>query len=200
MSMTIDKSKFLKAIFDIGPHEEYLPLAYRIDKEGLIYYEDPYIVIRLHDIADIWASWLAFGKTFHFGTYEWKARLVEPVMDATIILGVLEKRHGWADEGIIALKHAGSDHKYYFVTSSEAKGGTGNETTEITAIDFTVEHTFKIEWTSTYVKFYIDDVLKATHTTKVPQDPMQLFAEVATIGAPGVEPECHFKNKSFKEI
>jgi len=200
MSMEIDKSKFLKAIHDISPYEEYLPLAFRVDLDGLIYYEDPYIVIRMHNTASKVASWLAFGKTFSFGTYEWKGRMVEPVTDATIYLGILEKRHGWADEGLIALLHDGSDHKYYFKTSNEVKGGAGSESTEIIGIDFTVEKTFKIEWTSTFVKFYIDDVLKATHNTKVPQDPMQIFSEVITIGAPGVEPECQFKNKSFKEI
>lgn len=183
-----------------SPHEKYLPLAFRTDVVGLIYYEDPYIVIRLHDIASKIASWLAFGKTFSFGTYEWKAKMVNPVTDSTIYLGILEKRHGWSDEGLIALYHDGSDHKYYFKTTNEVKGGAGNETTEILAIDFTVEHTFKIEWTTTFVKFYIDDVLKATHTTKVPQDPMQLFAEVITIGAPGNEPESHFRAGSFREL
>lgn len=184
----------------ISPYEKYLPLMFRVDEQGLIYYEDPYLVIRVHAVTDHFVSWLAFGKTFHFGTYEWKAKAVNDIAKAIIYLGILEKRHGWADEGIISIYWNGTN--WVFATSNEAKGGAGSETTNIAGIDFTVEHTFKIEWTSTYVKFYIDGVLKATHTTKVPQDPMQLFAEVGTDPsiAPASEPESQFRAGSFKEL
>ena len=41
------------------------------------------------------------------------------------------------------------------------------ETDTLVSLD-TSYHTFKIEWTVSDVKFYIDDVLKATHTSQVP--------------------------------
>lgn len=183
----------------ISPYEKYLPLMCRVNQQGLIYYVDPYLIIRCHDsVADQYISWLAFGKTFHFGTYEWKAKASHNALaNCTLYLGLFEKHHGWADEGLIAIKWDGS--KWWLQTSYGS--GLGFEDTEITGVDFTVEHTFKIEWTSTEVKLYVDGVLKATNSTKIPQEPMQLFAEIAIGGTPPAsEPLIYWRNRSFKEL
>jgi len=179
----------------ISPHEYYLPLAYRIDAEGLIYYNDPYIVIRLHNETNHWISWLAFGKTFGFGQYEWKAKADNNETNSYLYLGGLEYHHGWYNEGIICLRWSGTE---YAVCTTWSGGETA---TSVNDIDFTTERTITINWTSSYVEYYIDDVLKANHTSNVPQAPMQLFAEVGIgASAPTTEPIVYFRNKSFKEI
>lgn len=88
--------------------------------------------------------------------------------------------------------------QWQFYTSDE----TGNtEATVIDDVDFTLENTFKIDWTSSYISLYINGTLKATHTTAVPQEAMQLFAEVGTgSSVPSCEPKCFFRERSFREI
>lgn len=41
-----------------------------------------------------------------------------------------------------------------------------------------VESTLKIEWSATYVKFYINGILINTHVTRVPNEPMQFLFEI----------------------
>lgn len=179
----------------ISPAEKYLPLYYRTDQQGLIYFVDPYIVIRVHTEANHWISWLGVGKTFGYGTYEWKAKAENAVANTSIYIGGLEYHHGWSNEGIACIRWDGTKWEAH-----SSWGGSG-ESTEITGITFTNENTFKIEWTDSYVKYYVNDVLKATHTTYVPQAPMQLFAEVGTAGsAPASEPKCFFRKNSWKRL
>lgn len=184
----------------ISPAEEYLPITTRIIGVGTVYYEDPYFISRSTVALNVVTSCLAFGKLFHFGTYEWKGKVKNAVAKATIYLGILERHHGWYSEGLIAVMWDGVLEKYYFITSE----GGNIEQTEITGIDFTQEHTFKIEWTATEVKLYIDGILKLTHSqaNAVPQHPMQLFFETLTHDAtpPASEPYCYFRNRSFKEL
>ena len=181
----------------ISPADHYLPLAFRVNSEGVIYYDHPYLVIRVHNKSDQWISWLAFGELFDFGVYEWKAKCENDVSRTYIYLGILEHHHGWSDEGIIVVKFDDS-MRWQFYTSDE----TGNtEATVIDDVDFTVENTFKIDWTSSYISLYINGTLKATHTDAVPQEAMQLFAEVGTgSSAPSCEPKCFFRGGSFREI
>ncbi|UCG44865.1 MAG: glycoside hydrolase family 16 protein [Candidatus Bathyarchaeota archaeon] len=182
----------------ISPADHYLPLAFRINSQGLIYYDSPYIVIRVHNVSDQWISWVAFGKAFDFGVYEWKAKCENNVSNSHIYLGIFEHHHGWCDEGIITIRFDGDVMKWYFFTSN----GVGE--TEATVIDdvvFSVENTFRIDWTPSYVTFYVNGSLKATHTMAVPQEPMQLFAEVGTGPSPPThEPKCFFRERSFREI
>ena len=181
----------------ISPADHYLPLAFRVNAEGLIYYDEPYLVIRVHNRSNQWISWLAFGEVFDFGVYEWRAKCENNVSGAIIYLGILEHHHGWCNEGIIVVKFDES-LTWQFYTSDE----TGNtESTVIDDVDFTVENTFKIDWTPSSVSLYINDALKATHTSAVPQESMQLFAEVGTgSSAPCCEPKCFFRGGSFREI
>lgn len=180
----------------ISPADEYLPLNFRTDRSGLIYYNDPYIIIRCNVDAYHAISWLAFGKTFGFGTYEWKAKAANAVNNCSIYLGLFEYRHGWAAEGAIFLRWVDTAWNFH---TCKVDGTTEN--TVISGVDFTAEHTFKVEWTSTIVKFYVDGSLKASHSTAVPQVSMQLFAEIY-IGAvaPSAEPTCYFRAGSFKKL
>lgn len=181
----------------ISPADYYLPLAFRVNDQGLIYYDAPYLVIRVHNESDQWISWLAFGETFDFGVYEWKAKCENNVSNTHIYLGIFERHHGWSDEGIITVRFDDATN-WRFYTSNET-GGT--EATTIDDVDFAVENTFRVDWTSSYVSFYVNGTLKATHTKAVPQEAMQLFAEVGTGSSPpSCEPKCFFKEGSFREI
>ena len=182
----------------ISPADHYLPLAFRVNSQGLIYYDPPYIVIRVHNESDQWISWLAFGEIFDFGIYEWKAKCENNVSNTHIYLGIFEHHHGWCNEGIITIRFDGVATRWQLYTSSEL-GET--EATTINDVNFSVENTFKIDWTPSHVSFYVNGTLKATHTTAVPQEAMQLFAEVGTGPLPPLcEPKCLFREGSFREI
>ena len=181
----------------ISPADHYLPLAFRVNSEGLIYYDAPYLVIRVHNKSNQWISWLAFGELFDFGVYEWKAKCENNVSGTHIYLGILERHHGWCNEGIIAVKFDDATRWQFY--TSDSSGNT--EATVIDDVDFTVENLFRIDWSSSRVSLYINGTLKATHTTAVPQEAMHLFAEVGTgSSAPSCEPKCFFRGGSFKEI
>lgn len=182
----------------VNPCEEYLPLWYRTNQQGLIYFNDPYIITRCHaSVTDQYISWLVMGKTFDFGTYECKAKASHNALaNALLVLMGFERTHGWTDNGLITISWNGAE---WHLRTVDNDGNS--EATAIAGVDFTIEHTLKIEWTSTYVKAYIDGILKATNSTHVPQLPMQLFNEIA-IGdpAPAEEPLIYFRNHSFKEL
>jgi len=179
-----------------SPGEDYLPISCRMDQKGLVYYDDPYLVIRVMTDPNHYISWLAYGKTFGYGSYEWKGKVANAVNYTTLFLGLFEHRHGWANEGAIFLKCA--DGTWSFQTYKT--DGT-QESTTITGVDFTIERTFRVEWVASSVKLYIDDVLKATHSTAVPQVEMQLFSEVITgASAPSAEPTVFFRAGSFKKL
>lgn len=205
MSINIELDALRNAIVDpwISPWEHYLPLAFRADMNSLVYYVSPYIICRTHVAVDHWCSWLGFGQTFGYGTYEWKAKAANPVQNAAIYLGILEKHHGWSAEGIIAIYWEGIGGAIWQSYTSE--DGGGETKTDITAgTIWTNENTFKIEWPdATVVRFYIGGALKSTHNVaaNVPAEPMQVFAEVGThTGAAAAEPFSYFRAASFKEL
>jgi len=128
------------------------------------------ILVHRKDIVQ--GGEISWAGRFTYGTYEWKGYVSEVVTDWDIYLGFCEEfPAGWRNA--IFIWYDGSQAKWLFET---IKAGT-KETTEITGINFLAERKFKIEWTSTYVKFYIDDVLKATHSTQVPTTRMIGFIE-----------------------
>lgn len=198
MAIDLDPDKLRKAILPwISPAEEYVPVMFRCIGDGSHYYVYPWIVSRAQASANNWITWLAWGKGYGYGTYEWKAKAENPVANAHIYLGIFERHHGWASEGGIFLLWDGTQWKF----RTYAIGDPTPEDTVITGITFTDENTFKIIWTESYVKLYINGDLKATHTTKVPNEDMQLFAEAGTLGsAPASEPACYFRAGSFKEL
>jgi len=178
----------------LSPAEEYLPLMFRVEKNGLIYYEDPYFIIRCHNgTNDLWCSWLAFGETYGYGTYEWKMKAVNQTYTA-MYFG-FEYHHGWLSEGILSILW---DNTTWSALTSHA-GST--QQTSLNDIDFSVERTIKIEWNATAVLFYVDGVLEATHTTYVPNGyEMQLFCEIGFYDTPADEPFAYWREGSFHEI
>jgi len=98
----------------------------------------------------------------------------------TPAFGLVENKYDWwtGSDAHAAMLYSDGAGDWYFYTEDD--GDT--ESTLVTG-DFTAQHTFKIIWedASEYpagpgrVRLYIDDVLKATHTTAVPTHPLLFF-------------------------
>lgn len=173
----------------------------RMNIHGLVYYEAPYYVIRVHTQAGGHnTSMCGLGYSFGYGTYQWKAKLTNPIDKTGIYVGILERRHGWPNEGAIFVRCINGT--YQFETTEQGLA-TPVETTNLGGEDWTSEKTFKIIWAASSVKLYIDDVLKATHSNVVPAEPLcNLFFEAATDAsiAPASEPYVYFREQSFEEL
>jgi len=75
----------------------------------------------------------------------------------------------------------------------------GSETSTFpTGRVWTTEHTFKIEWKSTSIKFYEDGTLLATHTTNIPTIDLRPYIEAytGTVAAPTTPPKVSARNFS----
>ncbi|UCE43724.1 MAG: hypothetical protein JSV57_05065 [Candidatus Bathyarchaeota archaeon] len=177
--------------------DEWIPLAFRLERTGLIYYDDPYIICRVMNTStNVYASWLGWGRLYGFGVYEWKGKIENPGANRVIIPGGFERHHGWALEGTIHPYNTGGIYKFRTCREDGVM-----EQTNLTGQDWTVETTFKIEWTSNHVRFFVDGTLEATHTLAVPQSQMQLFAEAGVAGSlPTKEPICYFRERSFRQL
>ncbi|MCK4964655.1 MAG: hypothetical protein KAS54_06205, partial [Dehalococcoidia bacterium] len=98
----------------------------------------------------------------------------------TPAFGLVENKWDWFAGASVhaAMVYSNGAGAWYFVTEDDGAG----ESTLIAGIDFTAQHTFKIIWEDASefpatgrVRFYIDDVLKATHIIAVPTHPLQFF-------------------------
>ncbi|MCK4698293.1 MAG: DUF2341 domain-containing protein [Dehalococcoidia bacterium] len=98
----------------------------------------------------------------------------------TPAFGLVENKWDWfaGSSAHAAMVYSNAAGAWYFVTEDD--GAT--ESTLIAGIDFTAQHTYKIIWEDASefpatgrVRFYIDDILKATHIIAVPTHPLQFF-------------------------
>jgi len=136
------------------------------------YHDGKYLVCR--SMAGSYAAQLfSFGRRYHFGIYQARAKITQPGRGKVAWLLGFENHPGWASEGVIGFLNGSGTCK------ARTRDGVGAESTTLTGEDWTTEKTFKIAWSSTSVKFYIDDVLKATHTKRVPTMTMCWFIETA---------------------
>ena len=194
-----------------SPYWHYLPLAYRMGSSGHHWFDGTYIVTATKASAitdegsDQHTSWLAFGKRFDAGTYEWEGKFGTRDTNgfAKQCFG-LEKHHGYPNEGIICVYDwvaAGPVTQYRFYTDDDAGGGP--EVTDISAhVLANTEYTWKIEWTSgTECKLYIDGTLRATHNANIPTSGMHLFSETTVENADASQSmRIYWKNRSFHEV
>lgn len=176
----------------------YLPLAYRMDEQALVYYKPPYFVVRAHanmNDSNHFGSFTSAGVAFGYGVYEWKAKIKNPVPRTVIYPGGFEKTHGWGDGGSILIQV--DEGTYKFITFDD---DGKRDMTILSGEDWTTEKTFRVVWSATQVDLYIDGRLKASHSRRVPTEPMQFFAEVGTYinPAPTLEPYVFFRKESFE--
>ena len=172
------------------------PIGTRVGKLGLFYFDTndgAYTgYMNTNDAVETYYSLWTIGQIFGFGTYQWKAKFSHPQANVCCIFG-LEWHHGRAGDGIIAFQWDGSVYRCF------NKYNQNMTETLLSNQNWTTEHTFKIEWSSTQIKFYIDGVLKATHTTNIPQYPMCFFMEPYK-DTTNTNLETFLKIRNFEEI
>lgn len=185
------------------PAKRYqMHLAYRMGHEAWVYYDDPYITVRVGTGTPSQAgSWLSAGRVYGHGTYQWRGRCSGGLpgggmaSGTFVILGGFENHHGSALEGLISAEWTGS--RYQFRTTWAG----GQELTWISGANWLPEREFRINWRASGVQFYVDNVLEATHTVSIPMATMQLFAEIITTANPsGTGAFSFFKRESFEQI
>jgi len=144
-------------------------LFMRISRAGA-YYEGGRVVLIARPIANAIAH-VSTWKRVGYGTYEWQARIVNPGAEKNLYVGFGERASAFWTDAIFVFDRFGT---YYFTTY---KDGVGTQTT-LTGQDWTVERTFKVEWSPGSAKLYVDGTLLATHTTNVPDVKMVRFIEI----------------------
>jgi len=176
----------------------FSPISTRTGTDSLTYYDSQdgaYTIYMTSSVAaNQFFSFWTMEQQFGFGTYQWKGKISnDSNANLMYFVGGLEWHHGRMGDGIICFYFNGTHYKIvntYNMLDTE---------TVLTGQDWKIERTFKIEWSSTQVKFYIDGTLKATHSTNIPQYPMCFFAESFTGGTPPAY-ESFLKIRYFEEI
>jgi len=175
------------------------PIAVRMQEDALVYYDDPYMVCRgkvlvaAPPLGHQHCSWVTLAD-YAFGTYEWKGKILG-CDHGEEYPGGFEHHHGWPLEGLITFIYVEGVYK-----SWTSWAGTQTLTT-LAGQDWTVERTFKVVWAADSVKFYVDGVLVATHTTNVPQEAMNFFSEaVAYRGTATLEAAAYFRRNSLVQV
>lgn len=136
-----------------------------------VIFKNGYLTIAMRDDATETGEVMIMG-TIGYGTYQWKGKAEGAESGMWIFLGFAEEFPiQWKDS--IFLWWNGSS--WIFQTN---KAGSQTNTT-ISGIDFTVEHTFKVVWSSTDVYLYIDEAEVAHHTTNIPTVRMVPFLEIS---------------------
>jgi hypothetical protein len=181
MSIKLDKKKLLDALVpDIHFHERApRPGAVSVSRKG-VYYDPPNIVLgsasgvtgpeaRCIQTLRRWtrpASVKCRGR-INLASAEaaqWVLGM-EPEGGGTDFLG----NQGWAFLCNL------SNGTY----SARSNDGVATESTSLAGQDWTTEREFKIDWTATYVRFYVDGALVAEHTTRIPNVPMFVYVETS---------------------
>ncbi|MEM2849043.1 MAG: hypothetical protein QXI36_02065 [Candidatus Bathyarchaeia archaeon] len=190
---------------------KHIPIAVRMQENSFVYVDSPYLVCRgksrplltaggyyVEPREDTYehCSWITL-KEYGYGTYQWIAKVGGTTWGEEYACG-FEHHHGFPLEGLITFLRlydaGGLKHRCW-------TSWNGNQqTTDLTEENWTTERTFKIEWTSTYVKFYINNVLKATHSTVVPQDSMGFFSEACAYRGGTTESVAYYKLNTFEKI
>jgi len=186
-----------------------LPLEafyYRVATFGLAYRETisgvEYLVLEGHANAPAGAgdeqNWSIYSiaKSFSYGDFEWygyETRVGDNSRYRQTYLG-LEHKHGRWAQGIATFFRNETGHML-FVTST---GGNVQETF-LTGANWTSRTKFKIEWRTGWAAAYMNDTLRANHTTYVPASRMCFFTEVyhSTWLTPINETLVYYDWKSF---
>jgi len=148
--------------------------AVRMDRFSMAYWDGTYWVCRNWDKLGSVSSVLWVNKTYGYGTYQWKGKITMPSNAGFIFMG-FEKSHGFAADGLIAfVVYSGPSYRTQTVL------GVNIEENILAGQDWTVERTFRIEWSATQVVFKVDGATVATHTTVIPPENIPFFIESGT--------------------
>jgi len=166
-----------------------------------VYLKDSCMVLATRkDLAAGTAGQVYFAQEFLYGTYQWKVKLLNAAPaennggDWNIFVGFMEEFPSQYRDSIF-IEYTSADDKWYFKTRN-----AGNlESTEITGVTWTNENTLKVEWPdSSSVKLYVNDVLKVTHTTQVPDKAGVAFLEI--ISGPATTNNIYVYTRDWEKI
>lgn len=104
-----------------------------------------------------------FQESIGYGVYEWKGKITGASAGSNRYVGWGFHQYYREHIGGMEVYYDGILNKWYLWSSDGVQ-----EANVITGIDWTVEHTFRLDWTAQSVKLYIDDVLKATNSMHPP--------------------------------
>jgi hypothetical protein len=167
----------------------------RMTTNGLIYFEDDSLVVRQRaGAAGEAVSWLCM-LPFHYGVYEWMGKLDKAVTGIDQFLGLLERRHGWINEGGIYAYYAGAIDSYAFVCTKDGQASAGGLLTDQ---DWTRDTQFKVDWRANAVIFYVDGVEVRRVTDVVPQKPMNLIGEINIPAGVTLNLPCKVTTKNYR--
>jgi len=169
----------------------------RMDRWGQTYHDGTYFVCRCHAAQLASASLVLANKRYGaYGTFQAKAKLSGAVKFNSLFLFLLENHHGHPSDGLISFFYSGVDEKYY-AWSQDAGGVT---LTDLGALDWTAEKTFRIEWTAGQIIFKIDGEVVATHNTNVPAVAMSWCLEAMTQEGATPASEGIVYQREFEEV
>ena len=173
--------------------------ARRMQEDAFVYTDGDYVVCRgkvlvaAPPLGHQHCSW-ATHEQFGYGAYEWKGKILG-CDHGEEYPGGFENHHGFPLEGLITFLYLDGVYKSW-------TSWAGSQTfTTLAGEDWTTEKTFKIVWDSTHVYFYVNNVLKATHTTNIPQDTMGFFFEACPYrGSATIEAAAYYRINSFEKL
>jgi len=183
----------------------YCPMTYRMDEQALVYYAAPHFVCRAHRVSGHYSSWISAGRSFGYGTYQWRAYAVNPPPSGAFLsLGFFEHHHGWAAEGIIGIAwHGEATPPRWNLTTSE--NGT-YEFTWLSGFTCTTETDIRIRWNASGVRLWVGTLTGsglAFHSGVIPSGTMQFGSEAGVeydVSAGQPEPAVYFRQESFYRV
>ena len=121
-------------------------------------------VHKFSSVKPLNISGALFPASIHYGTYEWKGKASGMEANKFLAWGFHRYFYQYSDGIELFWDGVGNQKAWKLWNASEGK----STISAITGVDFTEEHTFRIAWTETEVKLYIDSKLEKTHKTDVP--------------------------------
>lgn len=117
-----------------------------------------------------------------YGRFEAKAMLPK-TQGIWPAFWMLPASGGWPPEIDIMEMLGHEPNKVYMSNHFGVWPNNGYQTTPFTGPDFSLGyHTFTVDWDPGRLQFYVDDVLRATHTTNVPAEPFYIILNTAVGG------------------
>jgi len=159
---------------------------------SFVYYVDPYFVSHAHqETINEYASWLTL-RQFGYGIYEFKAKVSG--CDHGFEAMALEYEHGRSNNGLVGFVLNDGNYEVWATWSGGQSTGT------LAGQDWTSETTFKFDWNSSRVIYYINGTSLYTISTNVPQSSMCLVGEAACFTGATSDAKFYFRNKSFRKL
>jgi hypothetical protein len=136
--------------------------------------QEGYLAVALSS-SRVATSAAVFTQSIDYGIYEWKGKIAG-MEDGRFMGWGFHKFYRQASDGIEIYLDPYYDKWFLW----NARSGVITST-EIVGVDFTIEHKFTLEWTTSYIKLYIDDTLVAQNQENIPNIRLYPFQEIINL-------------------